>query len=76
MEPITTGKTEGMGLRWARSGIYRVVAHRDGCYTAMVLRPFGGWGLFEAGEAMLPEIERALCAALGIRCKGDYPCSK
>jgi hypothetical protein len=64
-EPITTGRN-GMGLRWAQCGEYRVVAYTNGGYCCQRYMNGPGWCLFPEGESMPEDVERALCSALGI----------
>jgi hypothetical protein len=64
VDAIETG-TSAIGLDWARSGDWRILAYAGGGYARM--RRLGvGWCLLHEGEEMPEEVERALCATLGI----------
>lgn len=63
---IVTGTTP-VGLRYAATTEYRVVAYAMGGYARFRWTPTM-WCLFPTDEQMPLETERALCAALGIEC--------
>jgi hypothetical protein len=65
---IATGVMPGTGLRYATLEPYRVVAYAEGGYCQQKAAP-EGWRLLRACEEMPADVERALCAALGIACK-------
>lgn len=63
MSYIETGRN-GVGMRWARLGGWRVLAYAGGGYTLQRRASFGSWRLPGPGEAppegVLPALMRAL----------------
>jgi hypothetical protein len=62
---IERGKN-GVGLRWARLGEWRLLAHADGGYSVHRLIPGIGWCLLHDDDLCPPLVEGRLCAELGI----------
>ena len=55
-----------IGLRWAGTSAYRVVAYAQGGHSCQRYVRGVGWCLFPKGEHMPRELYLALCAALNI----------
>ncbi len=63
---IDQGESTG-GLRWAKSGTWKIVAYKEGGYCQQQWVPPIGWVLLTDQREMPDEVERALCLALGIK---------
>jgi hypothetical protein len=63
---VETGRTQS-GLRWARSGQYRILAYAEGGWCEQWLNGSVGWCLFSANDAMPWGVRNRLLRALGLR---------
>jgi hypothetical protein len=63
---VTSGRTES-GLRWARSGKYRILAYAEGGWCEQWLNGSVGWCLFTANDAMPWGVRNRLLRVLGLK---------